>query len=200
MRVRRNPYVLYSLSLQMILAVRYSGGGIFLWALYNVLFFIAVPFVVSSLLGFSPKELGLSRGGGRGYRWALILFIATVPLSLYGTTIPAMKDYYPIFSFSSPFDFALKELAMGAIMLANEAFYRGFLLMPLSRKNRWLAILAQDVPYTLAHIGKPGIEVPYSFIAGIVFSWLDLESESVLPSFLLHWLGSAFFDVLCAFS
>ncbi len=199
MGIRRNPYILYTLSFPFILAVRYSWRGIFLWAFYNVLFLIAVPFALALFLGFRPTELGFKLGKGRGYRWALVLLIATIPLSLYGTTVPSMKDYYPIFSFSSPLDFAIKELAMGAIMLANEAFYRGVLLMPLAEKNRWPAILAQDVPYTLAHIGKPGIEIPYAFVAGIVFSWLDLESESFLPSFLLHWLGSAFFDVLCAF-
>ena len=200
MRVRRNPYVLYALSLPLILAVRYSGGGIFRWAFYNVLFFVAIPLLLARLFGFSGEEVGFRTGNRRGYRVAFILLMATVPLSIYGTTIPSMKDYYPIFSFSGPLDFAIKELAMGAIMLANEAFYRGILLMPLAGKNRRLAILAQDVPYTLAHIGKPGIEVPYSFVAGIVFSWLDLESGSFLPSFLLHWLGSAFFDVLCAFT
>lgn len=200
MGIRRTPYLLYALSLPFILAVRYSGGGIFRWAFYNLIFFIVLPLFVAKLMGFDAGELGFRIGKGGGYRWALILLIATVPLSIYGTTVPSMKEYYPIFSFSGPFDFLLKELAMGAIMLANEAFYRGLLLMPLAERNRWLAILAQDVPYTLAHIGKPGIEVPYSFVAGIVFSWLDLESGSFLPSFLLHWLGSAFFDVLCAFT
>lgn len=135
-----------------------------------------------------------------GYRWALVLFLLTVPLSLYGTRIPSMKNYYPIFGYSGwGGDFLLKELAMGVIMLSNEAFYRGFMLFPpLAERNEWLGIIAHDVPpYALAHIGKPWVEVPYSFIAGIVFAKLDMESESFLPSFLLHWFGSALFDLLC---
>ena len=85
-------------------------------------------------------------------------------------------------------------------MFAHKAFYRGILLFPLAKKNEWLGILAQNIPYTLIHIGKPPLEVPYSFIAGIIFAKMDLKSESFLPGFFLHWIGSAIFDVLCVIS
>ncbi|NJE31081.1 CPBP family intramembrane metalloprotease [Thermococcus sp. 18S1] len=197
MKFRRNPYVLYALSIPFILAVRYSGGGLFIWAGYNVLFYFVLPLILAYALGFGRWELGVQKGRLSEYRWALFLFIATIPLSLYGTTIPSMKEYYPIFEYSGPLDFIVKELAVGAIMFAHEAFYRGIILFPLAKRNEWLGILAQDVPYALVHIGKPGIEVPYSFVAGIVFAKLDLRAGSFLPSFLLHWLGSVLFDVLC---
>jgi len=197
MQFRRNPYVLYALSIPFIIALRYSHGGLFLWACYNVLFYFVFPLALAYALGFRREELGVQIGRLSEYRWAFLLLIATIPLSIYGTTIPSMKEYYPIFSYSGPFDFFLKELTIGAIMFAHEVFYRGILLFPLAKKNEWLGILAQDIPYTLVHIGKPGIEVPYSFVAGIVFAKLDLRAESFIPSFLLHWLGSALFDVLC---
>ncbi|AFL94246.1 putative membrane-associated metalloprotease [Thermococcus cleftensis] len=197
MRLKNNPYALYLLSLPFILAVRYSGGDLFSWAVYNTLFYFALPLVLAYALGFERGELGVRVGALKEYRWALLLFIASLPLSIYGATLPEMKAYYPIFDFSGPLDFLLKELAVGAIMFAHEAFYRGILLFPLARRNEWLGILAQDVPYALVHIGKPGIEVPYSFVAGIVFAKLDLRAGSFLPSFLLHWLGAVLFDVLC---
>ncbi|NJE75871.1 CPBP family archaeomyxosortase MrtA [Thermococcus sp. ES12] len=197
MRLKRNPWVLYVISLPFILAVRYSDGGIFRWAGYNFLFYFVAPLLLARAMGFERNELGVGIGKRTGYMWALVLFILTVPLSLYGTTIPAMKEYYPIFEYSGWGDFILKELAIGLIMFSHEAFYRGIILFPLARKNEWLGILAQDVPYALVHIGKPGIEVPYSFVAGIIFAKLDLKGESFVPSFLLHWLGSVLFDLLC---
>lgn len=197
MEVRRNPWVLYIALLPFILLVRYSGGGIFRWAGYNLLFYFVAPMLLARLFGFKPSELGVQIGEKDGYKWALILFLLAIPLSFYGTTVPEMKNYYPIFEYSGWGDFFLKELAVGVIMFSHEAFYRGIVLFPLARKNEWLGILAQDVPYTLVHIGKPGIEVPYSFVAGIVFAKLDLKSESFLPSFLLHWSGSVLFDLLC---
>jgi len=197
MEFRRNPYVLYALSLPFIIALRYSRGGLFLWAGYNVLFYVVLPLILAYAIGFRREELGIRLRVLSEYKWAIFLLIATIPLSVYGTTIPSMKGYYPIFDYSGPLDFILKELAIGAIMFAHEAFYRGILLFPLAKKNEWLGILAQDVPYALVHIGKPGIEIPYSFVAGIVFAKLDLRAESFLPSFLLHWLGAVLFDVLC---
>ena len=197
MELRRNPYVLYFILLPLIPAVRYSDGGIFRWAFYNLLFYVAIPLLAGRVVGFGMEELGFRRGKWPGYRWAFVLFVATVPLSLYGTTVSEMRNYYPIFEYSGWGDFFVKELAVGVIMFAHEAFFRGALLFPLAKRNGWLAILAQDVPYAFAHIGKPGIEVPYSFVAGIIFARIDLESESFLPSFLLHWLGSVLFDVLC---
>ncbi|GAB6135473.1 CPBP family archaeomyxosortase MrtA [Thermococcus prieurii] len=159
--------------------------------------YLLVPLAISTALGFRPEELGLKPPNRKGVKLFLLLFALSIPLSLYGATIPSMRNYYPVFSYSGPGSFLLGELGMGLIMLAHEAFYRGFLLFPLARKNEWLAIVLQDIPYTLVHIGKPGIEVPYALVAGIIFAKMDLEGESFLPSFLLHWLGSAFFDVLC---
>ncbi|MDI3474801.1 MAG: hypothetical protein PWQ79_1253 [Thermococcaceae archaeon] len=162
------------------------------------LFYLLIPAVVSRLMGFQWREVGISLPNKVGIKLFAVLFLASVPLSIYGRSIPEMRSYYPVFPYSSVFDFVLGELAMGITMLAHEAFYRGFLLFPLAKKNEWLAIILQDIPYTIVHIGKPGIEVPYAFVAGIIFAKMDLKGESFVPSFLLHWLGSAFFDVLCA--
>ncbi|NJE55365.1 CPBP family archaeomyxosortase MrtA [Thermococcus sp. 21S9] len=160
--------------------------------------YLLVPLAISMALGFRPEELGLKPPNRKGVKLFLLFFALSIPLSLYGATIPSMRNYYPVFPYSGPGSFLLGELGMGLIMLAHEAFYRGFLLFPLARKNEWLAIVLQDIPYTLVHVGKPRIEVPYALVAGIIFAKMDLEGESFLPSFLLHWLGSAFFDVLCA--
>lgn len=162
--------------------------------------YLLIPLAISTALGFKPEELGLKPPNRKGVKLFLLLFALSIPLSLYGMTVPSMRNYYPVFPYSGPGSFLLGELGMGLIMLAHEAFYRGFLLFPLARKNVWLAVVLQDVPYTIVHIGKPAVEVPYAFIAGIIFAKMDLEGESFLPSFLLHWLGSAFFDLLCASS
>jgi len=162
--------------------------------------YLLAPLAVSTALGFRPKELGFKPPNRRGVKLFLLLFALSIPLSLYGTTIPSMRNYYPVFPYSGPGSFLLGELGMGLVMLAHEAFYRGFLLFPLAEKSEPLAMILQDIPYTLVHVGKPGIEVPYSLIAGVIFAKMDLEGESFVPSFLLHWLGSAFFDLLCASS
>jgi len=165
-----------------------------------LLVYVFIPLAVSKILGFAPSEVGMRLPNRNGLKLSLILLALSIPLSLYGRTIPSMKHYYPIFPYSGIRGFVLSELGMGLIMFAHESFYRGFLLFPLAGKNERLAILLQDLPYTLVHLGKPGIEVPYAFIAGIVFAKIDIKGGSIVPSFLLHWIGSAIFDVLCAFT
>lgn len=181
-----------------VIVINYRlGRNIYEWAFYDVLFYVVVPLTVAYLLGFKPKELGFKIGKRDGYIWALALFLLSLPISVYASQLESFKAYYPIFAYSSWEDFLLKELLIGVIMFAHEAFYRGILLFSLARKNELAAILAQNIPYTLVHIGKPLLEIPYSFIAGIVFAKMDLKSESFLPSFLLHWIGAVVFDILC---
>ncbi len=199
MRLRRNPYALYLLLLPLIPLLWFTGGNFAQRTVYTLIFYLLVPLASGRLLGFTFGEMGIKPLNREGLKWAAILLVLTLPLSIYGATLPEMKEYYPIFDYSTWWDFALKELMIGVIMLSHEAFYRGILLFPLAKKNEWLGILAQDIPYALVHFGKPGIEIPYSFVAGIVFAKLDLKGDSFLPSFLLHWVGAVIFDLLCIF-
>ncbi|AHF80379.1 CPBP family archaeomyxosortase MrtA [Thermococcus paralvinellae] len=193
-------FLLYLISLIFIILNRHLGQNIYEWVFYDVLFYVFLPLITTYLLGFKPNELGFKIGRREGYIWAFVLFLITLPLSIYASRMGSFRNFYPIFSYSSWGDFVFKELLVGAIMFAHEAFYRGILLFPLAKKNEWLGILAQNIPYTLIHIGKPPLEVPYSFIAGIVFAKMDLKSESFLPSFFLHWIGAVIFDILCIIS
>ncbi len=187
---------LYALA-GILIALNYRlGKNVYEWAFYDALFYVLIPLTVAYFLGFKPRELGFKTGKRDGYVWAFALFLLSFPISVYASQLENFKAYYPIFAYSSWEDFLLKELLIGVIMFAHEAFYRGILLFPLARKNKWLGIIVQNVPYTLVHMGKPPLEVPYSFIAGIIFAKIDLKSESFLPSFLLHWIGAVVFDLL----
>lgn len=191
-------YVLFLLLLPLSFVPWLIQSSFWGHVLIVLLSYLLTPLAIARVLNFSRGELGLKLPNRGGVGLFLVLFALSIPISLYGTTVPSMRSYYPVFSYSGPLTFLLGELGMGLVMFAHEAFYRGFLLFPLSKRNEPLAIILQDIPYTLVHLGKPGIEVPYAFIAGIIFAKMDLKGESFLPSFLLHWLGSAFFDLLCA--
>lgn len=156
-----------------------------------------MPLILALTLGLKHEDLGFKIGKRDGYKLALAFFLLTLPISLYASQLESFRNYYPLFSYNSWREFLFKELFIGVIMFAHEAFYRGILLFPLAKENEWLGIIAQNIPYTLVHIGKPPLEMPYSFIAGIVFAKIDLKSESFLPSFLLHWIGAVVFDILC---
>ncbi|MDV3103427.1 CPBP family archaeomyxosortase MrtA [Thermococcus waiotapuensis] len=197
MPLRRNPYVLFIVLFPISFIPRFFGGNLERWAFWLLFWYVLIPLVVSLALGFRPGELGLKLPRDNWKIFGLLMTLAVI-VSFGGLLIPSMRDYYPDFAYSGWVSFLEKELVVGVVMLAHEAFFRGFLLFPLAEKNERLAVLAQDVPYAIVHIGKPLPEIPYSFFAGLVFAWMDLRGKSFFQSFLLHWLGSAFFDVLCA--
>ncbi|MCA6213354.1 MULTISPECIES: CPBP family archaeomyxosortase MrtA [Thermococcus] len=197
MKALRNVLLLYVLAGFLIVINYRVGENIHEWAFYDALFYVVIPLIAAYLLGFKPHKLGFKIGRREGYIWAFALFLLSFPISIYASHLESFRAYYPIFAYSSWKDFLLKELLIGIIMFAHEGFYRGILLFPVAEKNEWAGIIAQNIPYTLVHIGKPPLEIPYSFIAGIIFAKIDLKSGSFLPSFLLHWAGAVVFDVLC---
>ncbi len=188
----------YSFSMFLIyahwlLSKRFSG--FFSSILVDFSLYFIIPFSIASLM---KLNVGLSIGKKDGYKYALLLLLLSLPLSYYASNLREFDDYYPIFYFRTWNEFILREIALTLSFFACEAFYRGILLFPLAKKNETLAILLQNVPYTLLHTGKPFLEIPYAFVAGVVFCKIDLKSESFLPSFLLHYTGSLIFDIFCA--
>lgn len=197
MRIRRNPVVLFVILLPLSFTPRFFGGSLEVWALWLILWYFTIPLAISIALGFRLDELGIKLPDDNWQAFSL-LFLLALLLSLAGLRVSSMVNYYPNFAYSNWAEFLRKELVMGIVMFTHEAFFRGFLLFPLAREKEWWGIVAQDIPYAIVHIGKPLIEVPYSLAAGLLFGWMDLKGKSFLQSFLLHWLGSAFFDFLCA--
>ncbi|ODS35132.1 MAG: hypothetical protein A7315_15005 [Candidatus Altiarchaeales archaeon WOR_SM1_79] len=143
------------------------------------------------LLGFGNLKPGL--------KYSVLIFAVALPVMAYGSTLSDFSQYYPIWkpASDSTWNFILYESAIAIRMLATEFFYRGFLMWTLMEKmDERYANLIHSFVYMLMHIGKPPLEVPYSFIGGYVFAWVDLRSKSILPSFLIHFLGSLVFDLM----
>jgi len=151
------------------------------------------------------RKYGLALGNWKWWgKWVLVLLLVSLPIMYIGIGLPAFGgfqgfvDYYPKYAPARYFwmDFVLFELAFGIVMFATEFFYRGFLLFGLSEKLDWrVANLIHAFLYMLVHIGKPLFEVPYSFVAGYVFGYVDYKGKSIIPSFLMHWVSSVIFDL-----
>ena len=163
----------------------------------EAIFYLVVPIAIIFLSKHNLKDFGLAIGDRKKARkYMAILFLAAIPFMLIGASMREFQIYYPRFGYSNAFDFILWEAMVGLLMLSTEFFYRGFMLFGLDRLGKG-AILVQAIPYAYVHLGKPMLEVYYSFFAGIVFGYIDWESKSILPSFLLHWTTSIIFDSLC---
>ncbi len=180
-------------------------NSIFDWILLNTIFFSIIPLITIWLLKEKPRNLGLSIEGWKTLLlYAAILVLLATPVMIYGSRLPQFKAYYPLWgpARSSIQSLVLLEIGMLILMFNTEFFFRGFLLFSLRdyltsidiKKAEWAAIILHAIPYAVVHIGKPGLEVPYSFFAGIVFGYIALKTKSILTPLAAHWSSSVIFD------
>jgi membrane protease YdiL (CAAX protease family) len=154
-------------------------------ALERVVYYLAIPLLVITLVfRESPAEFGFSLGDWRqGLKWTGILIALSLPILLLVARLPGMTAYY------DRYPGAVRTLIPTAALdlIGWEFFFRGFLLFGLMRLMGPTAVVAQAVPFALAHIGKPEIEAWSTIFGGTVFGWLAWKSRSFVYPFLLHW-------------
>ncbi len=198
--MRRLAAVLSLLMLERLIAM---SGRLDLWSWIGVqtVLFSLVPILFLKITGAKRNEVGLVSGDlGFGLKIAGLMLVLALPFMIYGAGLPSFQTYYPIWppARESIFAFIILELAVLVMMFNTEFMFRGLLLFSLKKKtkNFWLSIGVHAFIYMIVHIGKPGLEVPYSWVVGIDFGWLALRSGSMLPTLFAHWTSSVIFDFL----
>ncbi len=180
-----------------LIALRFRHGQL----VQQLLLYVLVPLGLLWLARreMRPSDVGLSFGSRRTTaRITAAFLLVAACLSVVGLGFTSMTRYYPVWRSGTVTiqDFLYNEGVISVLMFASEFFYRGVVLFVLARRSFWGSILLQTLPYAFLHLGKPDIEVPYSFFAGIAFGWANLRSRSVIPSWATHAIGSALFDAL----
>ncbi len=165
-------------------------------------FLFALPLLILLLLRVRLSDFGLQFGEAKKQMpfVTLALLIAT-PFMFVAATLPVFNNYYPIFGWArfGVANFVAYESLILLFMFATEFFFRGYLLMGMKGLGGPAAILLQNIPYTLVHLGKPPLEIPASFFAGLFFGWADWRAKSILPSVILHWCINILMDVFCIY-
>lgn len=69
--------------------------------------------------------------------------------------------------------------------VCEELLFRYVPITYLAPYSKRVAVLASALFFSLVHCNF--FQLPYAFIAGVVFAVLDIASDSILPSFLLHF-------------
>ncbi len=151
----------------------------------RAVYYLLVPLLVIGLV-FRDRlgDYGLTLGDWRtGLRWTAVFALLGAPFLVLVARTPAMVEYY------DRFPAALTRLIPTAALdlIGWEFFFRGFLLFGLLRLMGPTAVIAQAVPFALAHIGKPEVETLTTIFGGTLFGWLAWRSRSFVYPFLLHW-------------
>lgn len=116
--------------------------------------------------------------------------------------LPGVRAHYPVHAFvrTAPILWIPSTLLFACYGLAQEALFRGFLVLGVSRALGPLALLLQTALYALAHAGKPPVEVALSIPAGLVLGLAALRTRSIWPGFLVHFALSTGVNLFCVFA
>ncbi len=180
---------------------------LFEWIIFNSFFLSFLPLVLLFVLKEDFGNVGLSfRRWKTLLAYAFVLVFLATPFMVIGSRLPQFKAYYPLWppARTSIQNLILLEIGMLVLMFNTEFFFRGFLLFSLNdffksikfEKAFQASIIIHSIPYALVHIGKPGLEVPYSFFIGLVFGYRALKTESIITPLAAHWSSSFIFDMM----
>jgi membrane protease YdiL (CAAX protease family) len=194
-----NRKVLVFLALAILIIERaFLAVGFFEWILKQTVLLTGIPLLSLYLFKISPGEVGLSLKSWRlSVKYAGAALLLATPLMLYGAGLESFRAYYPMWppAGDSLWNFLLYQSMIAVLMFNTEFLFRGYLLFNLEKElGKTPALILHAIPYMLIHTGKPPLEVPYSFFVGLLFGYLALKTRSILPSFLVHFLGSAGFE------
>ncbi len=155
---------------------------------------LIAPLLLALLLGFKPTDLGLSfRRCGREFLLVVVLLLLMTPIVWWASTTEGFMANYPKLKIirSDIGLFIIYELIYLVKWISWEFFFRGFMLFGLAKRLGPIAIAAAMMPFVIAHLGKPELEVFGAIIAGLVLGKLSYSGKSIYPTVLLHF-GVAF--------
>jgi membrane protease YdiL (CAAX protease family) len=158
-------------------------------AIDRVALYLIIPLAVIRLVfRKSPREYGFQWGDWRaGLALTAIVIAIGAPILWWVTSrSPAMVDYYahqwnpaaPLFTFLD--------------LIGWEFFFRGFLLFGYARLFGANALWIHAVPFALAHLTKPPVEVYSTIFGGFLFGLVAWRTKSFVYPFLIHWFVTTF--------
>ncbi|MGB1040567.1 MAG: CPBP family intramembrane glutamic endopeptidase [Flavobacteriales bacterium] len=172
------------------------------------LFSVVIPLIIlyNLIKIFHPEWYGLKLNGApiKPYVWIILIMIPIVFLASFQE---GFTKYYPSFSKSLvdgiPYPDWLKvgiyELCYGFDFFSVELFFRGFMVVALSRFVGKEAILPMVACYAFLHFGKPWMEAFSSIFGGFALGILAYKSRNIYGGLLVH-LGVAWGMEIAAFA
>jgi membrane protease YdiL (CAAX protease family) len=155
-----------------------------------ILYFVIPLGIILLLFRDDPRRFGLTLGNWRRGILFCVVGIALMALVIgLLAQLEEFQGYYSLAILEHPQPTTVVEFALrqGVYMFSWEFIFRGFMLFGLKERFGSLAVWIQAIPFAIMHLGKPELETLSTIFGGAAFGYIDLESRSVLPSFLIHW-------------
>ena len=138
------------------------------------------------------------------------MLLLMVPVIYIATWLPGFLEYYPTYKRAGGFGFAahykipefvasmIYELFYLTDFLNTELFFRGFLVIGLSKLMGKNVVLPMVATYAVLHFGKPMGETISSVFGGYILGVIALYSRNIWGGVFIHG-GIALFMELFAF-
>lgn len=161
------------------------------WGLWTITLFFIIPAVlVPTLFKLNLRDFGLNLAIKREHWWLyLALFAAVFPIVLLAAARPDFQNVYPFYrgAFLAPRGAIVAwEAVYLTQFFALEFFFRGFLVLGLSRSIGRAAIFIAMVPYCMLHYHKPPLEAFAAIIAGVVLGEVAYRTRSIAGGVIVH--------------
>jgi membrane protease YdiL (CAAX protease family) len=144
------------------------------------------------LTGLTWREMGLGVGEWReGLRWLLLGIPLAVAAGWLGSRSPAIRAVYPLDPTLTPdlAGFAPYALVQLLYIGAWEVLFRGVLLFGLrGQTGAGTANAVQTGLSVAAHFGRALEETGAALVAGPLFGWIALRTQSVWYLAIVHWV------------
>lgn len=135
---------------------------------------------------------GLKKASSLSPYFFLILLI--IPLLLWASLQHDFSLVYPrakiitesLGNEAKPWHYFLFEAAYTSDFITIELFFRGFLIITLSKVLGRNCILPVALFYFSIHLGKPMFEAISSFFGGIILGTIAYQSKSIWGGWLVH--------------
>jgi hypothetical protein len=140
----------------------------------------------------------------------IAMFLIMIPIIYFATFLPDILEYYPTYKRAGGTKFAnyyglplyVGKLFYETIYLLDflntEVFFRGFLVIGLSRLMGKNVVLPMAATYAVLHFGKPMGETISSVFGGYILGIIALYSRNIWGGVFIHG-GIAFLMEMFAF-
>lgn len=191
----------------LFLALSGSAGGIASEMLYYLAFLLPTALALNDLYGgdkishdaggkATPPIISDLKKDFSFDKKCIFFFLPTIlpaiaviiALSLLTSLFMGLFGFENITAFEEPFILAVITHALVPAIL-EELLFR-FAPIKLMRENRKSALLISSLMFAFAHANL--FQIPYAFLAGVIFSALYLMTGSIIPSIILHFLNNLF--------
>ena len=176
----------------LLLTVAGTVGGIFGDAVYYLAFIIpislALGFVKVGEVRFDPPKLRIS---AENMLLTLPVTAPTLALIFFVSWLTSLiLSYFGKGSTADVSGNIILVIFTHAILTAvlEEALFRYIPLAYLTRYSKRWAVLFSALFFALAHCNI--FQIPYAFIAGVVFAVLDIAFDSIIPSLIIHFVNN----------